>query len=208
LKTNRENIEDLISPMLHDFAINDKDMIETSIEIADAVFEALGITEDEQEAEAGTGYFMLHAVNDKARPYQGDLFSGLSEAYDESGEFNETVLTSAAKSPEYFAMTDEEFRQHKQRWQELQAGAKYTSAEFKAFAQSDLTNTGWHISLKTPICTYKGCGAKAGMGLEAIKTAFVNTYYPMYLQDYERSEELSDMQDYERSATIAEMDKE
>jgi hypothetical protein len=184
-KTHRENLEDIIRPMLHEFAINDLDMMETSIEITDAVFNALNV-DDEERNKVG-GYFMLHAGRRKPA---GDV--------PETGGFSSTVLTSRPDTmTEKLIPIDWEDQladNFVQRSADLLSGAKYTAPEFKAFANAvkikDSENgKGWYVSLKTPICKY-GQAYDKDIVLEEAKTNFVNGYYNMYLADYERSKDI------------------
>jgi hypothetical protein len=197
VKTHRENLEDIIRPLLHEFAINDIDMVEASINITDAVFDALSVTGEEQSKTGG--YFMLHAGS-SARKHQGNLFEGVSVSYDESGKFSSTVLTSrpnAIAERKLVEWEDQLADDFVQRSAELLSGAKYTSSEFKAFASAvkikDSENgTGWYVSLQTPICKY-GQAYDKDIVLEEAKTNFVKGYYNMYLADYERGKDIAEM---------------
>jgi hypothetical protein len=157
-------------------------MAEASTDIADAVFDALRITNEEQTKTGG--YFMLHAGKKK---------SGANMVED-TGEFSSTVLTSR---PRTITWEDQLADDYVQRSAELKAGAKYTASEFKAFASGSIikdsdSGKGWYITLQTPICKY-GQAYDKDIVLEEAKTNFVNGYYNMYLADYERSKEVAEM---------------
>jgi hypothetical protein len=153
-----DNVKDAIREALgvsmrgHIALLNDVDAVVCNI--ADGVFDAQGITEDEQGMTGG--YFMLHA-----------------------GKRCEELITRRYS------------QNIAQRRQDLAVGAKYTSAEFKAFAVAERladsdSGQGWYISLTTPVCTYAQA-YDGNMPRNVARTNFVNAYYPMYLADYERS---------------------
>lgn len=175
--SHRDNVKDVVKPILDAYMMNNDDIYETSCSIADAVFDALGITEDEQDNIGG--YFMLRA---------GKRCVGQTIPYDESGEFNETVLTSQAKESDYRESSPDEINAYTKRTKELKDGAKYTSSEFKAYSvgKKREDSGGWYVTLQTPICKY-GQAYDGDVTLEEAKTNFVNAYYNMYLDDYERS---------------------
>ena len=179
--SHSDNVKDVLSRCLQEWLENDRSIDDYVHELANAIFDALCITKAEQDKTGG--YFMLHAGK-KADVLYLD------------GDFTSTMLDSAQKSEdkETRPMTTEEYCQHQSRMKHLNEGAKYTSAEFKAFAKYEkVEETGrWYISLQTPICKY-GQDYHKTTDLEQAKTYFVNGYYPMYLEDYEREEELDEV---------------
>ena len=188
--THRDFVKDAIRPILDEYAMKDVPsgaesvLDETTAEIADAVFEALGITDVEQDTV--DGHFRLHDGGKcHGRDEQGNL---IPVPYDESGEFNSTVLTSGAKKSDYREMYPDEVNAYTKRSLELGNGAKYTSSDFKAFSVGKrVTETGgWYVTLQTPICKY-GQAYDKDVTLDEAKTNFVNKYYMIYIDDYERS---------------------
>lgn len=161
----------------------DEDVLNADMaNLTDAIFEVLGITVDEQ-AMVG-GYWMLHA-GVKPPPKPEDLVP------DEYGDFSGTLLTSGAcrKSDDYeyshtFGAAPSERRK------QLDAGAKYTSGEFKGYCKSEWCDTyKVRLSIKTPVCTYAQVYV-SDVSEDEARTRFVNFYYPMYLEDYNQAEKL------------------
>ncbi len=174
--SHRDNVKDALKGWMNPKQTEDEDLVNAeSATVADIVFEALGITEDEQDKVGG--YFILHA----AKRYEGEEL-----VPDVHGEFNDTVLTSQVKTSDYKEMYPDEVNAYTKRTKELADGAKYAASEFKARAVGNSTPNGWYVRLATPICRYGQLYDK-DMTLEEAKTNFVNTYYTMYLDDYERS---------------------
>ncbi len=176
MNSHRDNVKDAVRGCLEvqGMDISESQLDELKYLLADAVFDALGITEDEQD-KCG-GYFMLHAEKGERQfvaPLPRDEDGCVIQ--DDDGEEVVEDQTKRAK--------------------ELMDGAKYTSAEFKAFAKANppsAENGEWYVYLQTPICKY-GQGYSSTISLELIKTRFVNFYYPMYLEDYERSQNVDKM---------------
>ena len=158
MNSHRDNVKDAIKECFTSRKQSSGEISEIVYDIADAVFDALGITEDEQDAEGG--YFMLHAKKGK-RP-----FIALGD-----GAGDDTLT-----------------KRHK----ELLAGAKYTKGEFKGHCISDETSDGWYVYLQTPICRY-GQRYHENIEQDAARHNFANYYYPIYCDDYERSQGVDEM---------------
>ncbi len=177
MNSHRDNIKDALRGCLEvqGLDISESQLDEVKYELADAVFDALGITEDEQD-KCG-GYFMLHAEKGERQFVEPKQVLDSEEDYDR--EYN---IAREAGLPD-------------NRAKELEDGAKYTAAEFKAYAKTNPPSAEsgeWYVYLQTPICKY-GQNYSSTISLELIKTRFVNFYYPMYLADYERSQEVDKM---------------
>ncbi len=185
MNSHRDNVKDALRGCLEvqGMDISESQLDELKYLLADAVFDALGITEDEQD-KCG-GYFMLHAEKGE-RQFIAPL------PRDEDG----CVIQD--DDSEYDAAIDKQTGEEglpDNRAKELADGAKYTAAEFKAYAKANPPSgekNDWYIYLQTPICKY-GQGYSSTISLELIKTKFVNFYYPMYLEDYERSQAVDKM---------------
>jgi hypothetical protein len=179
MNSHRDNVKDAIAGLLNDWLKGSKDINEFGADIADAVFDALGITEDEQDM-AG-GYWLLHAG---VKPEPEVDLSNLVP--DMMGEFNTLVKTSVSRSK----LDDYAPHHMSNREIELSEGAKYTAGEFKGFCKAEYSDKNTkRLRLKTPICTYSQNYASDVLEDDA-RTNFVTYYYPMYLEDYERAEEL------------------
>ncbi len=61
MNSHRDNVKDAIESVLIDYGVPHEDYKEGDLKysLADAVFETMGITEDEQDGIGG--YFMIHA---------------------------------------------------------------------------------------------------------------------------------------------------
>ncbi len=181
--SHRDNVKDAIFDKLGIY-VSQGDADALKYDIADAVFEALGITEDEQDGKGG--YFMLHAecgekpfVPPKPRDDDGCVIPE-DKGYDAAIESQ----TGEEGIPE---------NEWTKRTKELAEGAWYTSEDFKAYAVGkQLTGGNWYVSLQTPICKY-GQNYCKDLTLDEAKEKFVLFYYPMYLNDYERSQNVDKM---------------
>lgn len=204
MNSHRDNVKDALAGILNEWLHNAKDLNEFVPEIADAVFDALGITEDEQDL--CSGYFLLHAglrttPEDAKRLRKIGNCEGLVP--DEAGEFSTPLLTSGAQREcdnhnAIFGVTVGE------RKRQLGLGAKYTAGEFKGYCKTKwvedgmVINNGVRITLETPICTYSQFYSSSILEEDA-RTNFVTFYYPMYLEDYERANEVEDWAEVRQS---------
>jgi hypothetical protein len=172
MNSYRDKVKDVIFNVLDASNIPERKADVLKYEIADAVFDALGITEDEQN-KAG-GYFMLYAENGGKQ-----FIETVAEEEDE--------VDGMEYEPEVVA-------EKRLRLQQLEEGAKYTLTEFKEFSKAkNIKETGGlYITLQTPICKYGQAYDRGVMLLDA-KLSFATNYYPMYLEDYERSNEVDKM---------------
>ncbi len=166
--SHRDNIKDAMRHCLEVIGI-ENELDEDVYVFADAVFEALGITEDEQDNIGG--YFMLHAGKREKKfvpPKPRDDDGCLIEEFEDEAE-----------------------NEYTKRTEELNSGAKYTSSEFKGYSVGNKSgfNGNWYIHLHTPICRY-GQGYCKDLTMEEAKSRFVEFYYPIYLDDYERSKDI------------------
>ncbi len=186
MNSHRDSVKDAIFNVLDAINIPEAKADELKYDIADGVFDALGITEDEQDAVGG--YFMLHAEKSE-RQFVPPKPTELKPMPEFSGEFGSTKNL---------------VNEYTRRTKELDDGAKYNRLEFKSYAVGrevlvDLKRNGdvleetkeWYITLQTPICKY-GQGY-SGVSLEEAKESFAKFYYPMYCEDYERSKEVDKM---------------
>ncbi len=215
MNSHRDNVKDEIRERLENYMLSDVNEFEEAANIADAVFDALGITDDEQDGEGG--YFMLYAakgerpfVAPKPRDEDGciipvtkDVLLRCKECGRACGD-DETIngvcdhcFSEGDIIPEDSGEYEDDktmIEELNQRHRELKAGAKYTSSEFKAYAKAvEVKETmGLYVTLQTPICKY-GQAYSGDTCLDEAKTHFVNYYYNMYLADYERSQELAEM---------------
>jgi hypothetical protein len=175
----------------------DEDVLNAeSAQLTDAIFEMLGITDDEQDMSGG--YWLLHA-GVKPTPKAEDLVP------DFNGEFSGTVLTSGVKRK-----TDNDYATFgaapRERAEQLEAGAKYTAGEFKGFCTAKWSEVGVILTLKTPVCTYAQFYSSE-IQEDMARTNFVTHYYPMYLDDYERANAVEDWADTEQSGRKADLAK-
>ncbi|MCK5219716.1 hypothetical protein KAR10_09340 [bacterium] len=178
MNSHRDVLKDMLKNRHRDDYSNsgcDEDVLNADMaNEVDAIFECLGITEDEQDRCGG--YFLLHASKNS------DGVAMPPPAVDKII----TALRELEKSVGVEYITP--------RKEELKNGSKYQSWEFKAFAEGrqrfeDNKSAGWFVSLRTPICYY--AQAFDCDDLDVCKAKFTNAYYPMYLTDYERSQELA-----------------
>ncbi len=170
MNSHRDNVKDAIVEGLMDYHPK-LDNCETACDIADGVFDALGITEDEQDGCGG--YFMLHA-NKGEKPFVPP------KTRDDDG----CVI------PERHV----EAAEHEKRLEELQAGtSRYTFEEFRQYAKDKQSypenHDDWYIFIITPVCRYGQSFTKL-MSLKNAKKKFADFYYPMYLEDCERSDNI------------------
>lgn len=198
MNSHRDNVKDAIYDKLGIY-VSEGDADELKYDIADAVFDALGITEDEQD-KCG-GYWMLHANKDEKKfvaPKPRDEDGCLITLSDDLGEFtDDTMRTSLAPQSEYVQMSPEEEAEHNNRVKELAAGtSRYTFEEFRRDAKEKQSypenQNDWYIYIITPVCRY-GQNYTKLMSLEHAKQKFADFYYPMYLEDCERSDKIGEV---------------
>lgn len=155
--------------------------------IAAGVFDALGITPEEQEL--SSGYFLLHAGLKDVRADTPENTKRPSETGslvpDHVGEFNTLVNTSVTKNK----FEDHVYHNTTVREAQLLHGSKYTAGEFKGFSSSEWLRLGVQITLKTPICTYTKFYPQCVVEDDA-RSDFVASFYHQYLEDYDREENL------------------
>jgi len=189
--SHRDNVKDAIEEVLSKFMRHQADIDQLKYDIADAVFDALGITDDEQDMVGGYFISSLHMLRSEAR-----------EKYltcRKCGEdvINENVLygvcegcirddLDAIQNQGAVAMPETSEFVTTERKKELLEGAKYTKGEFKGHCISDKTPNGWYIRLETPICRYGQLYDKDMVEDEA-RMNFASYYYTVYCDDYERS---------------------
>ncbi len=181
--SHRDNVKDAIYDILwkRDEFQEEDVLHELKANIADVVFDALGITEDEQDSEGG--YFMLHAVKGEK------IFTPPRQEEDKG--YDDAIESQTGEEGAHVESMENEWTK---RTKELADGAKYTSDDFMAYAIGRKNSEGgdWYITLQTPICKY-GQGYCKTLTLADAKQKFANFYYPIYLDDYERSLDVDKM---------------
>lgn len=214
MNSHRYNVEEAIAELLNGVAtsfigITEEQVPEATTELADTVFDALGITRDEQDKVGG--YFKVF-LGEKIPELWGYICFKCKEIKhraevtrcvvpEDSGEFTSAMNTSRGYSGVGYENLDainpaeNAENEYTRRIKELADGAKYTKEEFKSYAVGRVTGgtpCNWYINLQTPIAGYSQMYSGT-YTLKEAKSLFFGYYYPMYLADYERSTAVDEM---------------